>query len=367
MVTWLLALYLYGFGYSDLLEDLSYTTVSYILSSIFAVSVGWFLCSIIFMILKKSKINRAVNDFSKSSRAWVFFLSVFAFLGVLFEVAYFRGAPLFTALGYGTIGYHDFGIPTLHGLLSAIVLSLSMYALYSYLKTSSKKFLCYYSVTLLVPVLAMSRGGLVSFAIQSVLIYVIFSGLSFAKLLRLALIFLIGIMIFGYIGELRNSDVVGLYDSFFIADNYPEYMPKGFIWVYMYITTPLNNVNNVIAHYNDWAFNVYGVFHGFLPTFIRQYFDAPQIVNLVNEAFNVSSFMPVYLYSFGYYGSLIFYFLSSFVAVFISYKYRQTLKLSYGFAAIILMHSAVLSIFSDFYFLQVYFFQLLIQFLVFRK
>tara|TARA_R110001606_G_scaffold355312_1_gene506179 strand:- start:7661 stop:8800 length:1140 start_codon:yes stop_codon:yes gene_type:complete len=367
---WSGALMLYSLRYSYVLLDLSGLAFKYFIFSILSVLSSWLLCALFFGKFFP-EINKHKNLYvavSKKTINTIRYISISVVILFVFEVLYFKGTPFLSIIGVGAnIIYSEFGIPSLHGFISAMLLSLSMYSLYFYIKHKSKRYLFFYILTFLFPILSFSRGALVSLIIQSVFVFLMFSNISFGKFLRLFIFSIIFIILFGYLGEIRTSTSSDLYAPFLISDNYPDFMPNGFIWVYMYITTPLNNVGAVIEQYEAVNFNFYGIFYGFLPSFIRDNLALPQTVNLVSSAFNVSSFMPNYLFSFGYYGSLIFYFLASFFSVFLYYRYALTSKLSYGFCLIVLLHSTVLSIFSDFYFIQVYFFQFIIQFFVFRK
>jgi len=214
----------------------------------------------------------------------------------------------------------------------------------------------------------MNRGGLVSLLIESFFVFVVFKKIHWLSFGKFAVLLIGFLFVFAWLGELRNvSGSEQLYDVFQISDNYPPWMPKGFIWVYMYLTSSLNNVENMIGTYADLNFEPYYVLFSFFPTVIRDMLPPPNTVDLVVSAFNVSSFMPNYLSAFGFYGTFIFYFLASLVPMYVYYKFVQTKRLSYGFALVIFLHSIALSIFSDFFFIQVYVFQVLLQFIVFMK
>jgi oligosaccharide repeat unit polymerase len=135
----------------------------------------------------------------------------------------------------------------------------------------------------------------------------------------------------------------------------------------MYLTTSINNLENIISSFDDWNFEPFFILFGMLPTFIRNALSNPHSVDLVSEAFNVSSFMPNYLAAFGVYGSLIFYFLAALIPLYFYRKFLREGNMKHGFILVIFLHSILLSIFSDFFLIQVYIFQILLQYFIFNK
>lgn len=364
---WGTALFLYTQYWSYIFIKISDLTYYYILASILVCIFSWLFFVIVY---KSTRISyeRFMFEFSeKENNKISVFLKIW-FLGTFIELLYFQDAPILALVGLGTMSYHDFGLPSLHGFLNAIILSISMYMFYKYIFTNKKIFLWYYLLTLLVPIIGMNRGMLTSLLIQSLFVYIVFKGIKIKSLIKLLLFIIIFIYLFGLFGELRYyGKADDLYAVFQISDNYPDFLPRTFIWVYMYITSSINNIENVLHSYELVNFEPYKSLFGLLPSIIRVYLDAPVEQNLVVSAFNVSSFMPNYFSSYGIIGSLFFYFFSSLVSMYVYYRYTTKYELAYGFTLVILLHSIALSIFSDFFAIQVYVFQVLIQFMIFSK
>ncbi len=366
---WSLCLFFYTRYYSEVFLPLSDLTLFYVLASMVSVLLSWF-----FFIMITGKTNICINKSKKllsfSSRSkvkMIYLVYIWSFLSLL-ELLYFRDLPILSLFGLSNMSYHDYGIPSLHGFLNSIILSLSMYSMYNYLRSNNKKYLFYYFLTLMVPVVAMNRGGLTSLLIQSLFVLLVFKKINITSLLKVILMLIIFMFVFGWFGDMRyTGKEADLYSVFAISENYPLWLPKSFMWIYMYLTASLNNIENVIHSYPLFEFKPYSAFFGLLPTVIRDLLDRPVVVELVVTAFNVSSFMPNYLSAFGVYGSIIFYFLAAMVSMSIYYAYIQSRKFEYGFSLVILLHSAALSVFSDFYSIQVYVFQVLLQFFVFRR
>ena len=368
---WLAALGLYFLHYSNVLLALSSTTLSYILLSILMPILAWMFFALIrkpFKLTEKVNINTPVslNAFFK-----IRMLVMIWSLGTLFTVCYFRTLPILTVFGLGHMTYAQYGIHSLQGFLNAILQSLSIYALYLFISTKNKKYLWLFLVTFAFPFLTLNRGMLTSMMLQSLFVILVFRKIKLKTFIKIVIFAISFLFLFGFMGVFRymaaNVHNSHLYSIFEISANYPNWLPKSFIWVYIYITTPLNNINNIIHQFPTFAFHPYAMIYSAIPTFIRNMLAVPIHVHLINSAFNVSSYMPDLLLAYGYVGSLIFYFFASLVPIYFFYKFLLTKRLRYGFILVIFLHSIVLSVFSDFFFLQVYIFQVLLQYFVFSS
>ena len=135
----------------------------------------------------------------------------------------------------------------------------------------------------------------------------------------------------------------------------------------MYISSSINNLQNMMGVYDNWNFEPYILLYGMLPSFLRNALPMPYHVDLVVISFNVSSFMPKYLAAFGVYGSLVFYFISALVPLYFYQKFIRTREIKYGFILVVFLHSIVLSVFSGFFLIQTYIFEILLQYFIFNK
>lgn len=364
---WLTALFLYTRYWSNIFLILSDKTFYYILSAVFVSLFSW----LFFIVINKSKsieFKRKMFEFTyNSERKIILFFNIWI-IGTIIELIYFRDLPILSLFGLSNMSYHDFGLPTLHGFLNAIILSISMYMLYKYILTHKKVFLIYYLLILFVPIAGMNRGMLTSLLLQSLFVILVFKGIKLKSILKIFVYIVIFVFGFGMLGELRyQGNIDELYQVFQISENFPSFLPRSVIWVYMYITSSINNIENMINQFEDFNFQPYVVIFGLIPSVIRVQLDLPMQQNLVDVAFNVSSFMPNYLQSFGLYGSIFFYFFASMIAMSVYYRYINRYELRFGFTLVILLHSIALSIFSDFFAIQVYVFQVFIQFIIFSK
>jgi oligosaccharide repeat unit polymerase len=366
---WLLATFLYTRYWSGIFLPLSDIALFYIFGSIFAVGLAWVMVTIAFVgktDLVKKNIN--LTKFSLSINKKILFLTYFWCFFSIVELLYHRDLPILTAFGIGSITYHNYGIPSLHGLLSAIMLSLSMYALYFLIQTKNKRYLFFYMLTILPYILTMNRGGMTSLLIQSLFVVLVFKRINISLIVRLIALFFIFIFVFSFLGEVRNGNASSdIYKVFQISSDYPNFLPKEFMWIYMYLTASINNLENMMLSFDNWRFEPYFILFGMFPSFIRNFLPNPVPIDLVNEAFNVSSFMPNYLAAFGVYGSIVFYFLAALIPLYFYRKFLRERNMKHGFILVIFLHSILLSIFSDFFLIQVYIFQILLQYFIFNK
>ncbi len=299
--------------------------------------------------------------------AWM--LAIWA-VGTFVEIVYFRGVPLLWALSQvQDKNYTDFGIPTLHGFMNALYL-FSITALFlDYLVRRNNRILIGVLLLLTWPVLMLGRGILLGALCQMSAVFFIFYRISTRRLLSMALLVLVIVLAFGLIGDIRGTPnpFLSLVDS-----RYQELfqrLPSGFLWFYVYITSPLGNiiinVDRLTPTYVPY-FSITGLF----PTVIRDRLFPPvahpDVFELVNNSLNVSTFYAGYLSDFGVAGSLIIVgALQLFCALFYIYAKRKQLWAVLSYA--VLFQCLVFSPFYNLFFSQVYIMQIMIAWYFVRR
>ena len=74
---------------------------------------------------------------------------------------------------------------------------------------------------------------------------------------------------------------------------------------------------------------------------------------------------PSYLTAFGYYGSLIFYFILGLLICFIYFKFRsKNANVKWLFILVVIFHNLIFSVFVDFFFNLVFIFQFVLHFYI---
>lgn len=359
-VSWLVVLLLYELHYALVLIPLTDFTIYYLLLTM----LFWLLPFYVMLAAAKEQglKYQSVRSFSPnfSSR----YLLVFKIwtIGTIVELLYFHSSPLLSIFIGGGVRYTEWGIPSVHGFLNAIIISVSNINFYKYLETRNSKYLKRFFMCLFWPLFLLTRQMLMSMILQAALIYFFKNKIKFTSLLRYAVVAMIVIYTFGALGDVRSGE--GAIENIAqISDDYPDWLPGGFMWIYIYITSPLNNLNYNIDNAPLFAFDLSSVLSGLFPSFLRAYiFEKTTTISLVTESLNVSSMHPKYISSFGVIGSLISYFLLSIIYAYFFMKYRLKSNVKWLFVTVVVTHNLILSVFSDFNLNLVFIFQIVVHY-----
>ena len=367
---WLFVLFIYSKHYSLLLTVLNLKTVAYIVSICLSFIFSYFMIRLLLLDKKFVKVNsysENPNTFSKLKvvfKIWLFF--------TIIEVLYFRGLPLLAILGLGGgIGrYTEWGIPSLHGFLNAMIITLSNYFFFYFLKNKRKKDLYLFLLCILWPIMLITRQMFLTMIVQATIIYILTNTIKISSIIKVVLAVCLVVVIFGIIGDLR-SDADLFIQLVQPSHDYPTWLPSGVLWVYVYMVSPLNNVNYNIYNYSDFEFNLSPLISNFFPSFIRSKIfssSGDSKFQLVNENLNVSTMFPNYLDAFGYYGSVFFFFFLGLIVsyIYIKYKSRKS-NIVWLFILVIIIHNFIFSVFVDFFFNLVFLFQMVLHFIISNK
>lgn len=368
---WLTVLFLYSLGLSQVLTPLHIETILLVCGSIIAFLAGWvFICALGRQIYIRPKVDLNFYAHFISGKKIVQRIKLTALLwalGSLFEVMYFGGVPFLSNLGVGAeLRYTEFGISGLHGLLNALYLILVLFFYTRWLLLRSKMSGFFLVCLLLWPILLMTRQLMLSAIVQIVLLYICFKPVRPAVYFWILLGGIFTVILFGYIGDMRSGR-----ESFLaVAEpsfEYPDSWPTGFMWVYVYLVSPLNNINYNIMNVEPYYFPVNLVL-GVLPALVRDnvssMFGVVDQIQLVNANLNVSSFYAKLLQDFGVFFSPIFLFI---VSIFSNYLMANCYrKPGYLFALVVVLHGLVFSVFADLLFHLVFIFEILVFFIVFQ-
>ena len=369
---WVLVYILYSYRLSFLLEPLETSTIILVVGSSLSFVIGWVLES----FDKKWRLSRmnlnipAIRELVGSKRvknrlavAWL----ILGF-GILLEIVFFHGAPGLFLFGIGPdISYVEYGIPGLHGLLNSIFYACCVVQFSRILLGLSKRSFFLILISISYPLLGMSRQILVSLVVQYVLVYFSIKKTSFRVLVTAGLLIASVFLIFGYLGDIRSGreHIILLSQPTF---DYPEWLPSAFIWFYIYLCTPLNNINfNINIEPNFFPLDTLS---SLIPSFAREEIMAlfgwkSQQWELVTESFNVSSLLKSFLTDFGVVGTIFFTLLCGLV---FSRILRHSAKSPRAFFTIIIfMHGLALSFFANLLFHLVFLFEILTIYWIFKR
>ncbi|MEP6593976.1 MAG: O-antigen polymerase [Acidobacteriota bacterium] len=279
-------------------------------------------------------------------------LTRFWMAGSILEIIVAGGLPIQWLLAGDTSrDYRDFGVPSLHGLLTAVYLFILTARFLDYCFNRRGRDGWATLALLVWPLLQINRGALIWSLLEMLGIFLLVRRVTPARILQVGVAMLLGILLFGVVGDWRagaGKEALREITSErgrFLADD----LPPGFLWVYLYVSSPVNNVVGGIEHLTP-LYRPYYSTASLLPTVVREriYTDTANryALGLVNEAFNASTWYVNFLADFGVRGAIA---IICVIQALMSYFYLQARRgrawgvLAYG----TLFQALALSIFTD--------------------
>lgn len=285
-VIWGFVLCLYKLGWSNYNLKLNfYLELFLVLSILISMLIGF--------LLRKIFIYKEVTITKKHKKNLTFFAVILTFL----EFALSKQIPLISIF-LGRSSYGDFeGIPLIHTLLENFIIFYSAYLFYLFLETKSRGILK--EVCVLVSLLLlMFHKGAVLFCLFIVINLIVAKTRAHRKIFSMrTIILLIGIVfIIGYLnGGLANvRSGYAWNDNTFIyriggIKSWPVFLPKQLCWAYVYITSPLANLNLMVEKYMG-VLNIQQLLVTVIPTFIsKRFFPLLKIDSVKAYVLNISA------------------------------------------------------------------------------
>jgi oligosaccharide repeat unit polymerase len=254
ILSFLAVLIAYQFNWSKLYPDLGLPLVLFLVSSM-----------IIAFYLGKVFVKQKIITFNKIHYKKPLELITYGILGgYVLEFIYHRNFPLLAVFTNTNLSYAEFGIPTFHVLLVTFNSFFSLYLFQIFLSETQgrKKILLFYMLTLIPSILILNRGMLLMILMGCVFIYLIKyqSKITLKKIAALAVIGVLVLYLFGVVGNMRvnntyQSDTSLFDNSLFmnIGGATKEFkqsiIPKEFFWAYIYLSSPLANLQETIDNF----------------------------------------------------------------------------------------------------------------------
>lgn len=258
-----LVLITYNLKWSNIYPELT-TEMKIFLMVTFVFSILFGLLIDGFKLIKKS--------LSKTNPKLISSLFYIVLVLYSFEFLYEQDVPLLAKLaGRPGVSYKEFGIPLLHGILISLNSFLIAHTFNTYMSSKGKRIL-FYNVLLYLPaLLIINRSIIVLGVLTSLFIYLHFVGkVTFKNKIKLGVLSLFGLYLFGVIGNLRSGGKY-IYTESDATKNFMESsIPKEYYWTYLYVASPLANFQNTVN--NKYVENL--DFTGFL-----FYENLPQIIS----------------------------------------------------------------------------------------
>lgn len=249
ILTFLLSILVYQLGWSTLFPSLKLPVILFLITSItLSFFFGFYFQVKKYIEFKAITYNRIIP--------FIFYCITFLWL---VSFIYNGGIPLLLILSGSDYDYTGFGIPTLHVFIVTFTSFFSTYLFHVYVSTKSKKVLIYFLFLMLFPILLFSRGMLMINITSALFVYLQAARkISLKKIVLISTFTLLVLYGFGVLGNIRlaprdteeysNELIVSL------AKATPEFTngitPPEFMWAYLYISSPLGNLQYNIDRQN---------------------------------------------------------------------------------------------------------------------
>ena len=359
-LVWLGVLLLVSFRFTTNLLPLNRSTLLLVLGNVASMGLIYFLLR---RVTPKKEINKEnLDDSVRPLKILIKRLLIVWVLGSLFEIINAGGLPLWWALGGGAEkNYTDFGVPTFHGLMNALYLFSVTGLFFDYMVTRNRKALRWSLLLLAWPVAMLGRGILLCAVGQMAGVYFCLKRVSIKTLLALVLTAIFLISVFGWIGDTRGRSTPFSYlVNTQRQSEVFEFLPSGFLWIYVYLTSPLANVINNIDVIQPSYVPYYSIIN-LVPSFGRGSI-GPRVnadpLERVDQSLTVSTFYSGFLSDFGLIGALIAVCILQFFCVMIYFPARDKRPWAV-LAYAVVFECIVFSVFTNLFFLHTYILQVL--------
>lgn len=353
-------LIIYSFGWSKISAPLQGTTLFFF---------GFVLASLLIF----SKIYNTYFPMKKKpAKVYdepVYIWIIIGLCSMMAEFLYEKAIPIVEILILrNSYNYTDFeGIPMFHVFAVTYTSFLGLWLWDNFLKNRKTSHLFFGIFFISYPIMLFNRGGFIFNIVSAGFVYFYHRGrieVKASKVIAFILTILVFSYLFGVFGNYRSSgassepDAYEYKNSDFILNvgqATPEFrensIPKEFFWVYLYASTPIANLQNIIAKttpmYSMEAFITQSV----LPDFLGKRIEVHRNINipkdeLISPVFNVSTYFSSAFKTMGYIGLiLMLYYFAAFIFV-LSYLF-QRLDTLQGVAKGILFTVAIFSLFTN--------------------
>jgi oligosaccharide repeat unit polymerase len=367
--TWLLVLALYAGHMSALLqystEDVVKFEAPLLLSFLIALAIAMFLPTRLILPARwmLSADRATIQMLDKRLRFW---FRLWAVCSVA-EIIVSGGVPIVWIVTGNPKTYMDFGIPSIHGLLNSMLLAIAITRLAMAFRFGRKKDYIIPACTVFWGTCLITRQVIIVLLLEAIIVYCYQRRLRAKQLLKGVFGASAFIYCFGLLGDFRSGA------SSFLAlaqptANFPDWLPSGFLWVYIYLTTPINNLLFTIqTSHPAYDPRFTNTLSALLPTLLRNIvFDSVSLQaangELVADAFNVSTAYAAPFQDFGWLGILIFTVVFAGMAGIFWRKYTLRDQLCYA----VVCQCLILTVFYNHFFYLPVIFQILWLYVFFR-
>lgn len=325
-MAWSSVVFLYSLHLSYILifdTSLVVQTVCWIIIPFFTVAAGWVGWRVLTHKPSHSRaqeISIPSDEFDQIDRLLRRSFAIWILLTIV-EIIVSGGLPILWLIRGSSKTYFDFGIPTVHGFLNSLLLSIGVCQIALFAFDNKKKRLMVPGFIVVWSVIVVTRNMMMVLIIEGAITWGLLRGFSSRKILKAFAALVVLVLIFGYIGDFR-SGAEAFRNLAQPTDDYPAWLPSGVLWGYIYLTTPVGNVVNTVVFGNPVNNLLFPNTTSLLfPSVLRSIIygngaaDEAFSGNLVTDAFNVSTAYVGPFQDFGHLGLVLFSILLAVVAL----------------------------------------------------
>lgn len=177
----------------------------------------------------------------RSMNRWFYCWVALAVLDIVLS----RGLPIIWLLTGSSVSYTDFGVPVIQVFLTALLAILALGKFGFYLLYGNRKRLLIPAIQILWGIATVSRSLIIGAILQGVVLWLSLCGINLKRMLRVFAGSVLVVLFFGYMGDIRSGSAV-FREVARPTSNYPDWLPSGVLWFYIYIASPLANLVNTI-------------------------------------------------------------------------------------------------------------------------
>jgi hypothetical protein len=310
-----------------------------------------FILSLVFgLIFNQYFLNKILCD-TKPRSYKIDFLFLLLIVLIFIEF-YFKGIPIFNYFIFENSGhnYASYGIKTLHPLIFSFAAYYCLVIYVDFLNTKTTFSFLKLIFLFTYPLLVMNRGGFLILVMGILFTTIIFYKkaivVKFKYLIFLILCMLSIFYFFGYLGEVRSG--ASTYSQVFkiteqVQSN--DFLKK-MSWPYMYLTSPIANLQKNISLRVDYNSENY-LYYTFIPDFISKSFDSKKVVvvDKIAPELTVGTQYIIAYKTMGYFGMYLFFIFSSLLCFL--YTASLSKKSVYSIAGYVVLLEIILFGFFD--------------------
>lgn len=159
----------------------------------------------------------------------------------IFETVVSGGVPVVWLFTNPAKTYMSYGVPSLHGLVNSLLMALIVSRVSLYLLSGEKRHLKLPLLSVFWWVALVTRGTIFFILAESTILWLCIRPVKLKTITKIAACTVIVVLFFGWVGDLRTG-AENFRELARPSANYPLWLPSGVLWVYIYATTPINNL-----------------------------------------------------------------------------------------------------------------------------